>query len=124
MPPGKHNRRRIRAGSRLPYWENANISPSKLKDYALHPDKSKGKHKGFAALGYYQDDWQFLCGEILNRLAFSDATDADISNPARLSFTVRITLRGPSGRHGVIVTGWCVDSGKEPWLTTLYAQPC
>jgi hypothetical protein len=123
MPTAKHNRRRIKPGARLPYWENARIDPRKLKDYALHPDKSKGKHKGFAALGYHQDDWQLLHDEILRRLPFSDATEADISNPVRISFTARITLRGPSGRHGVIVTGWCVDSGKEPWLTTLYAQP-
>ena len=123
MPAKGHSRTRIKAGARLPYLENASIDPRKLKHYALDPDAKHGKHKGFAALGYSLDNWEALHDKVIQRLPFSDATEADISQPGRLSFTVRIALRGPSGRQGVIVTGWCVDSRKEPWLVTLYAQP-
>src|SRR5579884_2261767 len=120
-PARPHNRKPIKPGARLPYWERAGIDPAKLKDYALNPDKPK--HKGFALLGYQADDWQRLNDDILSQLTSSDAVEADLSNPDRLYFTVRISLHGPNGRPGVIVTGWCVDARREPWLATLYAQP-
>ncbi len=121
--PSKRKRKRIRKGARLPYWEQARIDPRKLKDYALDPDRCQGKAKGFAALGFGPQDWQYLHDEILRRLPDSEATEADISNPKRLYFAVRIPVVGKNKKRGVIVTAWCVDARKEPWLTTLYAQP-
>lgn len=118
-----HNRKKIKQGARLPYFERASIAPAKLQLYALHPKNSEGKADGFAALGYGPHNWLDLRDEILRRLPFSDATHADISNPDRLYFTVKIPLGGHSSRPGVVVTGWCIDRTQAPWLATLYAQP-
>jgi len=123
MPANEHQRQRTREGARLPYRESARIASEKLTEYALHPDKSKGKHKGFAALGYHLDDWQILHKTILEGLEFAEATHVDVSQPGRVSFTVELRVRGPNGRTGVIRTGWCVDAERAPWLTTLIPIP-
>lgn len=121
MPPKK--RKRIKEGARLPYADRATIDPRKLKDYALKPDAPGGKAKGFAALGIYRDDWRYVYDLILERLPDASATDVDLTDPGQPAYTVRIPIEGRNGRNGVLVTGWAVDVGHAPWLTTCYCQP-
>jgi hypothetical protein len=112
----------------LPYWENAHIDPAKLKDWALKPDTPKGK--GFArVLGIGLEDWDWLRTEILSALPHAEATEFDDRDPAIPRFRVDIPLTGPTGRNGLVVTGWHfaqskdADGNPRPQLSTCYAKP-
>ena len=117
----RHQRKRIREGSRLPYAESAGIDPGKLKRYALDPDAEPGKAQGFATqLGIRLEDWDHLRDQILERLPRAEAVLADISNPSRTGFTVRVPVNGLNGESRVVITCWWVDAAHQPWLSTLW----
>lgn len=119
---GTRNRKRLRKGARLPYYERATIDPQKLKDYALDPD-NPAKSSGFAKLDIFRKDWRYLHDEILASLPDAEALYGDISIPHRRGFEVHSAVRGLNGREAVVVTGWWIDSRCEPWLATCYARP-
>jgi hypothetical protein len=116
-------RTKLDPGAKLPYRARARIDKRKLTEYALDPDKRSGKHKGFAVLGFRLDNWEALHEAIIRGVQTADATHIDISRPGLVAFTVDIPVRGPSGRLGVIRTGWCVDAERTPWLSTLIPIP-
>jgi hypothetical protein len=119
----KRKRKHLRRGARLPYVDSATFDERKLTHYALDPTNRSGKAAGFQAFGVGPEDWRYVYEHVLQELPTAEATRADISKADRVEFTVEIPFTGLNSRLGILVTGWCLDARKAPWLSTIYVKP-
>jgi hypothetical protein len=99
------------------------INPSKLVDYALNPDHSRGGHKARvfrAALGYTIDNYQLLLNQIEELALDSDAT---VTNEDQFGLYLRVDLviSGVAGQTAAVRTGWIIASKNNiATLTTVF----
>ena len=105
----------------LPNAEKAHLAYSKLHDYILNPNHSKGRHKAYAidqATGIRREDAEFLRQQILERIR-----DAQITERQHTDFGIRyIVVIDITGPHGTLTvqTGWLVQEGCHvPRFTSL-----
>ena len=109
---------------KLPNAEQALIEPEKVRDYLLSASHPVGRFKSayLQALGYSQDEWEFLRDELL-ALAKSDAASPGRPIEYGRKFEVRGTLRGRGGRPAGIVAVWVVRHGEDfPRFVTAYPE--
>ena len=114
--------------NRLPNWHLAYVAPEKLRDYALNPYHSLGRHKArlfSAVLGYEQSNWAALRTAILAGLPAARARlrrqSADVAD-----YEVVLRVIGPNGHAADVVTGWRIATpvlpDSAPRLTTAYPR--
>lgn len=74
-------------------------------------------------LGIEPDDWRYLAAQFYNGLLMAQPEAVKLNEwetgyGAR--FDVQMRVRGRTGREGVVVTGWNMNPGKLPSLSTAY----
>jgi hypothetical protein len=109
----------------LPRAADAEIEAAKLRDYVLDPDHSKGRHKARvfrSALGIAQDDWEFLCGQILERLPNSHVTSVAAAAPWGFLYEVVVMIDGLNGATHPVITAWMVEGDGAPRLVSAYVE--
>ena len=105
----------------LPNCDRAFIDPSKLTDYLLSPAHPIGRFKAavFMALGYTQDQWEVLEGDLLSMARANPAIPGQPSAYGQ-KYEVSGILKGPSGRSGRFVSIWLIPAGEDaPRLVTV-----
>ncbi len=107
----------------LPNFQNAVIPYVKLTDYALNKNNSGGRDKAIAfenALGYTVDNAGELKANILQHLAFFEATLVKETEYGKL-YEVIINLKGPNGKTANVLSAWIIKTGAAfPSLTSVY----
>ena len=88
----------------------AKIPRAKLKDYLLHPEKSKGKHKVFNAIGYNQGNWKKLEKDLRDGLKKGKLKPSGNADDGTTLFTTKMKLGINSKRK--FVTVWAVRDKK------------
>ncbi len=107
--------------NRLPKADKARIDPRKLGDYALNPDhpKNEGKWRAFDQLGYDVQSGsgrQAATDDVMNqiRAKLPDSEAMPVRGSAFGSrFEVDVTITGPNGKTGTLVTIWQIDKGGD-----------
>jgi hypothetical protein len=105
-----------------PRFDQAIIEATKVRDYLLSPAHPVGRFKAtvFAALGYTQDDWKLLAGDLLEMARTNPAVPGQSSAYGR-KYEVSGILKGPFGRSARFVSVWLVRSGEDlPRLITVF----
>jgi hypothetical protein len=106
----------------LPQADSATIAPEKIRDYLLSPSHPVGRFKAnfFSELGFSQDLWQELEGQIRVHAQSGDVALGSASEYGQ-KYIVRGDLRGPSGRTARILSVWIVRRGDTvPRFVTAY----
>jgi len=106
---------------KLPNADSAVIPPEKLRDYLLSSSHPVGRFKAafFRALGYTDDDWERLEGDIRSVLT-NDAMVGEQTGYGQ-KLEVRGNITGPAGRNAEIVTAWIILKGESiPRFITAY----
>ena len=107
--------------------ENKNliIPDEKFTDYALNPEKSKGKAEVFeSALGYTLDNYKGLKENILNNLNQKDMHFVEEDEFGK-RYRCDLKITGPNGNTAEIRTGWIKEPDSDELrlrLTTVYAR--
>ena len=109
---------------KLPNYENAYISKSKIAEYLLSETHILGKTKAvfFTSMGYSSDNWQVLKEDLL-----SIASSADIHEEISTDFGMKYILDGvvesPSGKTINLRTVWITEkSSNNPRLITAFPR--
>jgi len=99
---------------KVPDVEQAVVDPAKVRDYLLSPSHPVGRFKSqfFVRLGYSQEQWEVLAGELKRHAEDGSATEGEPS-PYGKKFEVRGKLVGPSGRAANIISIWIILHGKD-----------
>ncbi len=101
----------------------AEIPDTKLVDYVLNKNHSRGKDKAIVferVLGYNQNNASELIAQIRQGLNLYLASERTKTQYGRV-FTVRMLVRGANGSIAPVVTGWQIDTGKStPRLVSIY----
>ncbi|MBC6471861.1 MAG: hypothetical protein GDA48_02755 [Hormoscilla sp. GM102CHS1] len=114
-------------GNPLPNAEDAQIDMRKFEQYSMDPNnpKNRGKWTAFAAMGY---DVQSLEGrhagaqDVINQLRAKLVNTPATKGEASIygdRFEVKVGIKGPLGKEGILVTLWQIDINREvPRLIT------
>ena len=99
----------------------AKIDPRKIADYALSPENSDGKAKGFEiALGYTRENADALLADILKHFDVDKLRDNGYNGYGK-RFELIMRLKGPNGKEANVLTAWFLEKGaSEHRLTTLH----
>ena len=105
------------------YCENADIPPSKVRDYLLSAVHLIGRFKSafFRSLGYEAERHEVLAKDIRTVLD----GDAEAVEATRFGdkYVVRGVLVGPNGHPASIVTVWIILAGTTiPRFVTAYPE--
>src|SRR5438128_1510141 len=94
----------------LPNAQDAEIDPSKLRDYLLSQVHPVGRFKAafFTTLGYSNAQWEVLRDDLFV-LALTAPTSLEKASPFGRIFQLDGILQGPSGRSAAIRTVWIVS---------------
>lgn len=108
----------------LPNWQKAIIPHSKIVNYALNINHSKGgRDKAIAfkkALGYTQDNADELIKQVYENLALFPAEHKGHSEFGD-RYQVIMNLTGQNGKTAKVLTGWIIDNNAvNPRLTTIH----
>lgn len=105
--------------------KNLIIPDSKLTEYALNPQKSKGKAEVFkSALGYSLDNYKDLKENIITNLKQKDMLFIDEDEFGK-RYRCDFKITGPNGKSAEIRTGWIKKAGSDELqlrLTTVYVR--
>lgn len=107
---------------KLPNAERAIVDIRKLREYALNPNHSRGRHKArvfSSALGLTQYNVAELRDELLRAARAYDAEPQDVDEHGQRYVIEFEMMRG--SKSATIHSGWIVRSGENfPRLTTCY----
>ena len=106
----------------IPNADRVLIDPRKLRDYLLSRSHSVGRFKSafFLALGYSAEDWTRLEADLRSQ-HLTKETLAEERTAHGQKYTIRATLRGPSGRTADVVSVWFIRRGENfPRFVTAY----
>jgi hypothetical protein len=109
--------------SHLPRAEEAWIPGAKLKDYALKLDHSGGGDKARvfrSVLALGSEDWEYLRDQILEGVHRHPVTRTRSYSDGEVDYAVVIDVVGLNGVMARVTTGWIVDPGSPPRLTSAY----
>ncbi len=98
------------------------VAPEKVRDYLLSREHPVGRFKAafFRSLGYAQDQWNILAGDLETHAAEGDVGEG-VTGPYGTKYEVRGTLRGPSGAEANVSAVWIVRRGESvPRSVTVY----
>lgn len=105
--------------------KNLIIPDSKLIEYALNPQKSKGKAEVFkSALGYSLDNYKDLKENIITNLKQKDMLFIDEDEFGK-RYRCDFKITGPNGKSAEIRTGWIKKADSDELqlrLTTVYMR--
>ncbi|MCW5910199.1 MAG: hypothetical protein KIT62_03950 [Cyclobacteriaceae bacterium] len=109
---------------KLPNYEHANISLSKLQDYVLNENHPVGKYKARvfdSALYIKSSDAETLKEKILLGLPDQDAIETEADRYGK-RFFVDINIRNLN-REAIVRTAWIVLQGEDfPRLVSCYVK--
>jgi hypothetical protein len=113
------------SGARLPNYQRAVIVAEKLKNYLLHPIKSKGKVEFFNSLGYRMQNFRRLKSDIQKGLKNNPAVpreDEKVNKYGHKAYSVNMVLG--IDKKARVVTGWQIDKGdnKPRFITAMPAK--
>lgn len=107
---------------KLPNRENAQVPPSKLREYLLSETHPIGRSKArfLRALGF--DDTNVnLLGQALIAIANSEDVKEVTSSPHGTKYVIDGMLETPSGNLTAVRTVWIIDGGQDrPRFVTVY----
>ncbi|HEY1102990.1 MAG TPA: hypothetical protein VGE70_06145, partial [Burkholderiaceae bacterium] len=107
----------------LPRARDAVVPPDKLLRYALDPNHYRGTHKALVferALGITRENYQLLADQLAQGASSRPATFVG-ANRYGGTYRVDIPVTGPGG-SAIVRTGWMVEPGKPPRLTTAFVK--
>lgn len=102
------------SGARLPNYQRAVIVAEKLKNYLLHPIKSKGKAGFFYSLGYRMQNFRRLKSDIQEGLKHNPATQRITEKTNKYghkAYNVDMVLG--IDKKARVVTAWQIDKGDN-----------
>lgn len=106
----------------LPNGERAIVDIRKLRDYCLHPDNTRGRHKArvfAAALGITAAEAPQLQAKLLEIARTGDARRGELDLYGQ-RYTIDFEMKTTVGK-ATIRSGWIILHGKPaPQLTTCY----
>lgn len=106
---------------KIPGAERAIVDAAKVRDYLLSAEHRVGSAKArfFAQLGFEQQNWAILQGE-LGRFATREAQFGAATRFGQ-KYVVPGTIQGPSGRSAQLIVVWIVLNGEDfPRFVTAY----
>ena len=106
---------------KLPNFDRATVEPDKLREYLLSREHTTGRFKArfFRSLGYSEEDWERLSGDLLH-IAREGEAEA-VPSPFGDKYRILGTVTGPNGRTAALVTIWIVNrNDSEPRFVTAY----
>lgn len=118
-------------GEPLPNADDAEVDPSKFRDYSLDPnnDNNDDKHKAFEELGYdvnSQEGRDQATQDVEQQLR--EHLPEAPAQPGKSTeygdrYEVETPIKGPNGKEGTLVTVWQVDKGSDhPRLITNWVK--
>jgi len=112
-------------GSPLPNVSRAEISPAKLRDYALNPRHPDGAHKArvfLAALGIGQADWEALKAQLLAGIETAPVV-GEREDEHGMRYEVIVDVLGLNGRRAPVTTAWFAATASDgPRLVSAYVD--
>ena len=115
----------------LTNYVNAVIEPSKFINYSMDPMNpgNQGKWKAFQMIGFdvsninsRRKSAKNIIDQIRDNLSTVPAKPGKLSRYGQ-RFEVRISITGPNGRDGTLLTIWQIDRDKEnPRLITNWLE--
>ena len=113
------------SGARLPNYQRAVIVSKKLKNYLLHPIKSKGKVEFFNSLGYKMQNFRRLKSDIQAGLKNNPAVPREKEKTNKYghkAYSVNMVLG--IDKKARVVTGWQIDKGdnRPRFITAMPAK--
>ena len=106
---------------KIPDAERAVVDAAKVRDYLLSAEHRVGSAKArfFAQLGFDQQNWAILQGELV-RFAEQEARLGAATRFGQ-KYVVPGTIQGPSGRSAQLIVVWIVLNGEDfPRFVTAY----
>ena len=104
--------------SRLPNFKRAIIRRSKLSDYVLNPEKSKGKDKFLKSFGYSMRNHERLKKDLLHGLKNNPVRVSEPNKYGRIHYQVNMELG--LNKKAKVVTVWVKDKNDDyPRFETL-----
>ena len=105
----------------FPDAEHAIITQEKLCDYLLNPAHPVGGPKAawFASIGYTQQNWEQLRGDLL-RVAESCENFIPKSSPFGVKYETEGEIGCDGYRPATVLVIWIVEENSPPRLVTAY----
>lgn len=109
--------------SQLPNSNKAIIPESKIYNYALDYEKSKGKAEVFKqTLGFDKTNGKELIKQVKNKVNDYPAK-IGMKDKYGQRYTVEIPIKGINGKTKIVKTAWIIKpNGKVPTLITIYVK--
>ena len=107
---------------KLPNYENAVISETKITGYLLSTKHRDGRSKAefFARLGFSFDAWEDLVKALLRHAAENEVAKIEDS-PFGTRYIIEGVLLAPDQRGAVVRSVWFIETGGEiPRFVTAY----
>ena len=107
---------------KLPNYENAVISETKIIGYLLSTKHRDGRSKAkfFKRLGFSSDAWEDLVKALLRHAAENEVTKIEDS-PFGTRYIVEGILLAPDRRGPVVRSVWFIEKGEQiPRFVTAY----
>jgi hypothetical protein len=98
----------------------------KFTQYLFNREHKDGASKAaffIDELGIEPEDWRYLAAQFYNGLLMAQPETVKLNNWETgygVRFDVQMRIRGRSGASAVVVTGWNMNPGKLPSLSTAY----
>jgi hypothetical protein len=105
-------------------FSNPRVDVRKIRDYCLNEGHIKGKHKAvlFAQqLGITAANWYYLAEQLA-----AGIEEKLVNRPEQtvwaLQYEVKIPVTGPNGVTRMVTSGWKIEEGQSPFLTSAYIE--
>jgi hypothetical protein len=107
---------------KLPNYENAVISETKITGYLLSTKHRDGRSKAdfFTRLGFSSESWQDLVKALLRHAAENEVAKIEDS-PFGTRYVIEGVLLAPDPRGAVVRSVWFIETGEQiPRFVTAY----
>ncbi|HEX4005506.1 MAG TPA: hypothetical protein VHX60_04995 [Acidobacteriaceae bacterium] len=100
------------------------VDVRKTRDYCLNDQHEKGKHKALLfkqQLGITAANWYVLAEQLA-----AGIEEKLVNRPERtkwaVQYEVKIPVTGPNGVTRLVTSGWKIEKGQPPFLTSAYIE--
>jgi hypothetical protein len=102
----------------------ARVDVRKIRGYCLNDQHEKGKHKALVfkqQLGITLANWYILAEQLA-----AGVEENLVNHPKQtkwaVQYEVKIPVTGPNGVTRLVTSGWKIEKGKPPFLTSAYIE--